>query len=535
MTALPLLSLSLLLIACDSSSDDTGPQDSAGSVDLDQDGYPESEDCDDRDAAVHPDTPDICNGKDDDCDEDVDEDPDVLWYPDDDGDGFGNPTDGGTPSCSPQAGAVSNGLDCNDADASTFPGAWDRCDGGDQDCDGFVDEDEAVFVDASAGSGGDGSADAPFDRIQAALDAGGQCLFVAAGTYREKVLVKGQAVRIVSVDGPESTIIDTSCGGRPLTVAYTGDGWVHVQGFRLGGGCEELGGGLYAIGSTVSLQDVDFYKNQASSAGGGIYAESSVFVFTDVSVRSNVATEVAGGALFITSSVQASNLSFTANEAGSVAGGMYVYNEVDMEATGITFDRNAAYAVAAAYLSGGSSVTFVQADVRANAAEVAGGFYVDDRSELTLVNAVLDGNRATDYASAIDVYSATANLQNVTIAHNTGYAAVRVWTYGYLWIQDTIVASNIGYGIYSDKSLYGFGVSYSDIWGNSTGNWAGRYTSAPDSTDISADPQFVSSGASDPWDDDLHLRSGSPCENSGSRKTTDWDGSAMDMGAYGGP
>ena len=50
-----------------------------------------------------------------------------------------------------------------------------------------------VYVDASAETGGDGSIDAPFDTIQqgadAAGDAGGGLVAVAAGTYAESVLM----------------------------------------------------------------------------------------------------------------------------------------------------------------------------------------------------------------------------------------------------------------------------------------------------------------------------------------------------------
>ena len=43
-------------------------------------------------------------------------------------------------TCSPPAGYVSNNLDCDDSDASKYPGAVEVCDGIDNDCDGEVDE-----------------------------------------------------------------------------------------------------------------------------------------------------------------------------------------------------------------------------------------------------------------------------------------------------------------------------------------------------------------------------------------------------------
>ena len=57
-----------------------------GLQDADADGYTADVDCDDLDATVHPDANEVCNGKDDDCDEEIDEAVTGLWYDDADGD-----------------------------------------------------------------------------------------------------------------------------------------------------------------------------------------------------------------------------------------------------------------------------------------------------------------------------------------------------------------------------------------------------------------------------------------------------------------
>ena len=61
------------------------------------------------------------------------------YFRDADGDGFGD-ANASKLLCSVQAGFVSNDRDCNDGDASVHPGAAERCDGVDNDCDGEVDE-----------------------------------------------------------------------------------------------------------------------------------------------------------------------------------------------------------------------------------------------------------------------------------------------------------------------------------------------------------------------------------------------------------
>ncbi len=127
-------------------------------------GYvPDDSDCDDSDSAVNPDATELCDGIDNDCDGDVDEDDadDArTWYADSDGDGYGDAADS-VQSCSEPSGYVADATDCDDDESTTFPGADEYCDGEDDDCDGDVDEDSAV--DAStwyADSDGDGFGDA---------------------------------------------------------------------------------------------------------------------------------------------------------------------------------------------------------------------------------------------------------------------------------------------------------------------------------------------------------------------------------------
>jgi hypothetical protein len=118
-------------------------------------------DCDDSSAAVSPDAAELCNGIDDDCDGAVDEDAAsdaTTWYADSDGDGYGDPASSAS-ACTAPSGHVASATDCDDGDPAVSPGASELCNGIDDDCDGRVDEDDAV--DAStwyADTDGDGHA-----------------------------------------------------------------------------------------------------------------------------------------------------------------------------------------------------------------------------------------------------------------------------------------------------------------------------------------------------------------------------------------
>ncbi len=148
-------------------ADCTDPNDyncdgSVGYADADGDGVPACEDCDDAEAGAYPGASETCNGRDDDCDGQSDEDDAEgapIWYSDTDGDGFGNAFVT-VPACAAPDGFVADAGDCDDSRADVAPGAPERCDGVDNDCDEALDEPDAVdapawYADADVDGAGD--------------------------------------------------------------------------------------------------------------------------------------------------------------------------------------------------------------------------------------------------------------------------------------------------------------------------------------------------------------------------------------------
>nr|WP_255215973.1 putative metal-binding motif-containing protein [Pseudenhygromyxa sp. WMMC2535] len=92
------------------------------------DGVPASLDCDDDDPEVYPGAEEICDEKDNDCDELVDNDAvdAPLWYTDADMDGYGDESSS-TASCLQPPDSIGQGGDCNDNDPEAYPDANDVC------------------------------------------------------------------------------------------------------------------------------------------------------------------------------------------------------------------------------------------------------------------------------------------------------------------------------------------------------------------------------------------------------------------------
>jgi len=153
-------------------------------------------DCNDIDPTIYPKAEELCDGKDNDCnglvddgigDADHDGIPNCLEI-DDDADGvldaadncpvsynplqFDTDQDGMGDACDPDADGdgVPNSLDCAPLDANSFPGAFEICDGKDNNCDGRIDE---LFPDSDH----DGRADCieTDDDADGVLDAADNC------------------------------------------------------------------------------------------------------------------------------------------------------------------------------------------------------------------------------------------------------------------------------------------------------------------------------------------------------------------------
>ncbi|MFH1462759.1 MAG: putative metal-binding motif-containing protein [Pseudomonadota bacterium] len=458
--------LALALIACD--SDDSKPADDTGCADADADGYCAYEDCDDADDGVNPGVdeesmgPDeqdndcdgvvdecsesdpsvtwhsaeVCDGVDNDCDGLVDEDLAGTWYPDADGDGWGDDA-GATERCEGGSGWVTEPGDCDDGDAGVHPGALERCDGVDDDCDPETGEDGTVSLD-------DGQA---FTTIQAALDAApaDSEVAVCAGTWVENLTV-ARSLRLWAPAGPEATTLVAAGEGSVVTV--TG-GDVVIEGFTVTGGTGGLvaegetdlcgggilafaadsllvdgcvvtanqadyGGGLLGPGEgTLTLRRSIFSGNEASRTGGGLYLYAGDL--TDVTIADNAAAASGGGLYAYQHEVSMEGCTLSGNSA-VYGGGMRMY-QATVRAEDTVLEGNSASYGGGAYTV--DDATLEGPTLRANEADRGGGLYA--RQDLTLTHVTLEGNSASSYGGGLACVESALVATRVTARANSAY------------------------------------------------------------------------------------------------------------------
>ena len=121
----------------DDDGDGFGAKVGAPACDAPSGGILDGTDCDDADDSAFPGGAEVCDGADDDCDGTVDDGASdaPTWFADTDGDKIGD-VNNRVAACDLPIGYVADDSDCDDESASVAPGAPERCDSVDHDCDG---------------------------------------------------------------------------------------------------------------------------------------------------------------------------------------------------------------------------------------------------------------------------------------------------------------------------------------------------------------------------------------------------------------
>jgi hypothetical protein len=328
------------------------------------------DDCDDTASAVNPGATETCNGADDDCDGDTDEAGATgasTYYADDDGDGYGDAASTAT-SCSLPSGYSTDNTDCDDADATSNPGATEVCDdGADNDCDGDDNGCELSGTTASGSSDlilyGASSGDALGGSVAVAdCDGdGNDDLLAGAATVNGSGSGTGDIGRAYLFYGP----LDGSESLSDYDASFSGtdnNEYLSSSSAALdidGDGEDEVALGAYAYdngtnttaGRVVLFADSGSGDSDASSASATILlAETKAYVGWDVANGGDYDGDGNDDLIVSASLEDASGLSnpgsFGVFYSGTLSGSLNYETDADVRVTGQSKEIQLGYAVA---------------------------------------------------------------------------------------------------------------------------------------------------------------------------------------------
>jgi len=274
-----------------------------------------------------------------------------------------------------------------------------------------------------------------------------------------------------------------------------------------------LGGGAYLVTSTLtiegSLSEVAY--NVAGAHGGGLYAVgSTVNLDDDGEIEYNVAGTAGagygGGAYLDDSSLLSDKGSINNNTASGLGGGMYAGNgsTVDMDLGSYAclgarcsrlYNNVATTSYGGGLYANGSTVALDHTFVEGNQGTYGGAIYASNASVTMNSSLLARNNASSDLGDGIRLYTgASLSGSNNTIAYNQAAGGSDGWAIS-MYSSDLDLHCSVVWGHSSPSINYpDEDVTYSDVQGGYVG--AGN---------MDVNPLFVASGSSD-----YHLQSTSP-------------------------
>ena len=364
-------------------------------------------------------------------------------------------------------------VDCDDDDATVYPGAPELCDGSQNDCDaswsgdvGLVSFEGAAGWEDHTDAWSAGATGAP-----AALtyDAPG-ALHICPGTWYVNLTVEadlevlGSGAEITTLDGggwtAPGSIVDVETDGVSLTVAdlTLSNGWgttsdlpaydcgkdtaggalrcvadaaITGRNLTLSGNVTEFGAGLYLDGCAASLEAVTLRSNYGCY-GGGVAAIDGDVSAIDATLDANYASEY-GAALYLSgSTLSLTDSAVTENDAVG-SGGAVIMRSSDALIDNVTFDGNSSDGtVGGAIYQYSGSLTITDSAFTGNYTELYydsyGGAIYSSSGAVSITGSTFSGNQANRYGGAIFANGAELTVTDSTFEQNS---VIAEYTSGY--------------------------------------------------------------------------------------------------------
>ena len=259
---------------------------------------------------------------------------------------------------------------------------------------------------------------------------------------------------------------------------------VEIIGLTLVNGKAHVGGAVNIVDGNLTLKDVVFKSNTATSWGGGLYMSGpSVVTIENGTFEEN--TAAFGGGLFQNGGTLATDDTlFSGNKAASYGGGLYLTGIPS--ATTITnsvFDGNSAKTYGAGIFMDNGNLTVENAEFMGNTAATGGGLYQRGGKSNVSV-ALFENNTVAGHGGGIYLTgNSTLSLSDATVRGNSAdYGAGIFQSGGTLNMADTVVTGNAaatyGGGFYMTGATTAATMIGGKLAGNTAVRGAGVYQDA---------------------------------------------------------
>jgi len=392
-----------------------------------------------------------------------------------------------------------------------------------------------VYVSSSGDDANDGSSwTLAKQSVQAGVNAaagsrGGE-VWVAAGTYPERVTLKAGVLVYGGFAGIETnrdardwssnvTILDGGAQGSVVSAPFGSgicavDGFVIRNGVNSGVACSSSmprianntitgntganGGGISCATASARILDNTVVGNTATTSGGGIWCDRSSPPISNNTVLNNIAGTSGGGIYCTGSSPTISSNQIAGNSAGSGNGG-------------------------GVYCGGSSPVIANNAMTRNGAGGNGGGLYCV--ASAAILNNVITANTATR-GGGLCSESGTQTISNNSVVSNAAGSGGGIYSSITAAISNNVIAFNSS-GIF--RSAGTLTLRANCVYNPEGADYSGLSTGT---TDRTVDPQLVA-----PEYGELHLKATSPCIDSGDDAATqsawpDMDGQPRIQGPH---